>query len=101
VQLRCHQHGRGHDVGARTGRGGLGEPVGPGKARSHRAGAAILRPDRQPDQSEATSALDTTVDLVTFVAGEYSIDKNRLYTTGQSGGAMMSIAIDIKYPDLF
>ena len=52
------------------------------------------------DQSEASSYLDTTVDLVNKLASEYSIDKNRLYATGQSGGAMMSIAMDIKYPDL-
>ena len=35
------------------------------------------------------------------MAGQYSIDKNRLYTTGQSMGCMLSIAIGIKYPDLF
>jgi predicted peptidase len=53
------------------------------------------------DKSEATSALDTTIDLVNEVVSQYSIDKNRLYVTGQSGGGMMSIAMNIKYPDLF
>jgi len=53
------------------------------------------------DNSEASDYLDTTVNLVNWLTSQYSIDKNRLYTTGQSGGAMMSIAIDIKYPDLF
>jgi predicted peptidase len=53
------------------------------------------------DNSEASDYLDTTVDLVNWLVSQYSIDKNRLYTTGQSGGAMMSIAMDIKYPDLF
>jgi predicted peptidase len=53
------------------------------------------------DQSEATSQLDTTVRLVQQLASQYSIDSNRLYATGQSGGAMMSIAMNIKYPDLF
>jgi predicted peptidase len=53
------------------------------------------------DNSEASDYLDTTVNLVNWLVSQYSIDKNRLYTTGQSGGAMMSIAIDIKYPDLF
>ena len=53
------------------------------------------------DNSEASEYLDITVDLVKTLANQYSIDKDRLYTTGQSGGCMMSIAIDIKYPDLF
>ncbi len=53
------------------------------------------------DNSEASNYLDTTVNLVNWLVSQYSIDKNRLYTTGQSGGAMMSIAMDIKYPDLF
>jgi len=53
------------------------------------------------DNSDATNYLDMTVDLVNLMTTQYSIDTNRLYTTGQSGGAMTSIAIDIKYPDLF
>ncbi len=53
------------------------------------------------DNSEATSDLDTTVNLVNWLTSQYSIDKNRLYATGQSGGAMMAIAMDIKYHDLF
>lgn len=53
------------------------------------------------DNSEATSLLDTTVNLVNELTGKYKIDTARLYTTGQSMGGMMSIAIDIKYPDLF
>ncbi len=53
------------------------------------------------DNSEATDDLDITVNLVNSLTSQYRIDKNRLYTTGQSMGAMMSIAMDIKYPDLF
>jgi predicted peptidase len=53
------------------------------------------------DNSEASDYLDTTVNLVNWLTSQYSIDRNRLYTTGQSGGAMMSIAMDIRYPDLF
>ncbi len=53
------------------------------------------------DNSEATDLLDTTINLVNWLTTQYSIDRNRLYTTGQSGGAMMSIAMDIKYPNLF
>ncbi|QJD98320.1 hypothetical protein HH214_06210 [Mucilaginibacter robiniae] len=53
------------------------------------------------DQSEATEDLDVTVNLLHELTGRYSIDKDRLYTTGQSMGCMMSIAMDIKYPELF
>ncbi|WP_200814374.1 hypothetical protein [Parabacteroides sp. Marseille-P3160] len=53
------------------------------------------------DNSEATVHLDMTIDLIKDLMKEYSIDGNRLYTTGQSGGCMMSIAMDIKYPDFF
>lgn len=53
------------------------------------------------DDSRASSMLDTTIDLIKSLAGQYSIDRRRLYTTGQSGGCMMSIAMDIKYPEFF
>ncbi|WP_028296634.1 alpha/beta hydrolase-fold protein [Olivibacter sitiensis] len=53
------------------------------------------------DQSEFTEDLDATVNLINELTSQYNIDKNRLYTTGQSMGCMSSIALDIKYPDLF
>ena len=51
------------------------------------------------DNSEAISLLDATIHLIKSLTNKYNIDKNRLYTTGQSGGCMMSIAMNIKYPD--
>ncbi|TCL02056.1 peptidase [Sodalis ligni] len=53
------------------------------------------------DDAHTSDMLDTTINLISMLAGKYSIDRNRLYTTGQSGGCMMSIAMDIKYPDFF
>ena len=53
------------------------------------------------DKSQATEYLDITVDLVKYLQTRYSIDVNRIYNTGQSMGGMMSIAMDIKYPDVF
>lgn len=53
------------------------------------------------DRSEYSSDLGITVRLVKDVASRYSIDRNRLYTTGQSMGCMMSIAMQIQYPDVF
>nr|WP_319483476.1 PHB depolymerase family esterase [uncultured Cohaesibacter sp.] len=53
------------------------------------------------DDSNTSSMLDTTINLIKALTEQYSIDSNRLYTTGQSGGGMMSIAMNIKYPDFF
>lgn len=53
------------------------------------------------DDSTASSMLDTTINLIKALTEHYSIDPARLYTTGQSGGGMMSMAMNIKYPDFF
>ena len=53
------------------------------------------------DDFRTSNALDATINLIKSLAGQYGIDRRRLYTTGQSGGCMMSIAMNIKYPDLF
>src|SRR3954463_8371845 len=45
--------------------------------------------------------METTIHLVEALAQEYAIDRDRLYATGQSGGCMMSIAMNLAYPDLF
>lgn len=45
--------------------------------------------------------MDATVNLLAALQKEYSIDADRLYTTGQSGGCMLSFAIGHYYPDLF
>lgn len=53
------------------------------------------------DESNTSSMLDTTINLIKALTQQYSIDSSRLFTTGQSGGGMMSIAMNIKYPDFF
>ncbi|MDF0490347.1 PHB depolymerase family esterase [Sphingomonas sp. H39-1-10] len=53
------------------------------------------------DQSQATAHVDTVKRLIETLAADYPIDTGRLYTTGQSGGGMLSIAMNIKYPDFF
>lgn len=53
------------------------------------------------DNSQTTEQMDITVDLIKELEKQYSIDPNRLYNTGQSMGGMASIAMDIKYPDMF
>lgn len=53
------------------------------------------------DNSETSPMMETTIHLIEELCGKYAIDRARIYTTGQSGGCMMSIAMNIKYPDLF
>ena len=45
--------------------------------------------------------LDATVELLKDLQKRYSIDENRIYTTGQSMGCMSSIVLMLKEPDLF
>ncbi len=53
------------------------------------------------DNHEVTGDLEATVNLLNSLMKKYSIDRNRLYTTGQSMGGMMSIVMNVRYPDLF
>jgi len=53
------------------------------------------------DDSKTSIMLDTTINLLKSLSAKYSIDSKRLYATGQSGGCMMAIAMNIKYPELF
>jgi predicted peptidase len=53
------------------------------------------------DASQASAMREVTYALIQSIASTYAIDRKRMYSTGQSGGAMMTIAMDIKYPDLF
>ncbi|MBQ9314294.1 MAG: prolyl oligopeptidase family serine peptidase [Clostridia bacterium] len=53
------------------------------------------------DNSETTNDVIATVNLLNSLTQEYKIDKNRIYTTGQSMGGMTSIYLLKTYPDLF
>ncbi len=53
------------------------------------------------DNSQASAMLDVTMHLVQEISQKYPIDTSRIYTTGQSMGCMMSIALLIKYPHFF
>lgn len=52
------------------------------------------------DASETTGHLDATVNLLQALVAQYRIDPRRLYVTGQSGGGMTAIAMNLKYPGL-
>ena len=53
------------------------------------------------DQSNVDPQGLLVVPLLAALQQEFSIDAGRLYTTGQSGGGMLCIALDIAHPDLF
>lgn len=53
------------------------------------------------DDYKPTAYFDATANLVTSLTSQYRIDPDRLYSTGQSMGAMMTLGLNIKYPDLF
>jgi len=58
-------------------------------------------PEQYISDAATTDYLEMTVDLINSVANKYSINKNKIYATGQSGGGMLSIAMAINHPDLF
>ena len=53
------------------------------------------------DDWSTTDEVEMTIRLLQTVCKEYNVDTNRLYTTGQSMGGMMSFYFNIAYPDLF
>lgn len=53
------------------------------------------------DENLWTPGLTLVSNLLHDVIERYSVDKNRIYGTGQSQGGMANIAISDKYPDLF
>ena len=65
----------------------------------------VLAPDYTQqiinDEWETNEYMDATVNLIHDLQKQYSINDKKMYTTGQSGGCMLSFAMDHKYPDLF
>jgi predicted peptidase len=53
------------------------------------------------DNFMALPELETIKSLLDDVVSRYSIDKNRIYTTGQSQGCMASCELNVRYPDYF
>ncbi|MDR3688236.1 MAG: alpha/beta hydrolase-fold protein [Fimbriimonas sp.] len=84
---------------------GLGAVVwgSPGDQAKHPA--LVLAPQFNTqiasDDFTTPNIIDTIERMVDHVATKYRVDRNRMYTTGQSGGCMMSLALLIKYPNLF
>lgn len=53
------------------------------------------------DDWNTSEQIETAVKLIKSLTEEYSIDTDRLYTTGQSMGCMTSLYLNSKYPDMF
>ena len=53
------------------------------------------------DSFNTSDQIDTAVKLIQFLTETYSIDTDRIYTTGQSMGGMTSFYLNVTYPDLF
>ncbi len=53
------------------------------------------------DSGTTSYEVEMTIGLLEEVVNRYGIDRNRIYTTGQSMGGMMSMYFNLKHPDLF
>jgi len=53
------------------------------------------------DSFRVTPSAETTIDLLDAIKSQYSIDANRVYTTGQSMGCMLSYLLLSTHPDEF
>jgi predicted peptidase len=103
--LFMHDAGATSDVTRTTLFQGLGAVVWARPEDQARRPSFVLAPEYPEiiadDLSHTSSMLDVTIDLIKQLGTQYRIDRSRLYATGQSGGCMMSIAMNIKYPDFF
>ncbi|MEG3132557.1 peptidase [Rouxiella sp. T17] len=103
--LFMHDAGATSDVTRTTLLQGLGAVSWASKEDQARHPSFVLAPQYPEiiadDDSHTSVLMDTTINLIKSLSSQYSIDPKRLYTTGQSGGCMTSIAMDIKYPRFF
>lgn len=53
------------------------------------------------DNGNVSNQVESAINLISQLRQDYSIDANRIYTTGQSMGCMTSLYMNSKYPDLF
>ena len=53
------------------------------------------------DNWETSDEVKIIPDLVEYIASNYKVDRNRIYTTGQSMGGMISFYLNVTHPDLF
>jgi predicted peptidase len=99
------QFGGGRGPGGPGGPGGQGGqrgPGGPGAAGGGAPGGPGGAGQGAPSGMQGFSDnVDLVYRLVNYLTSQYNIDKNRLYSTGQSAGCTTTLDLLIKYPDLF
>lgn len=61
----------------------------------------ILTENIVDDNFNTSSQIDVAINLIYNLCDTYSIDTDRLYTTGQSMGGMTSFHLNVAYPNLF
>lgn len=105
IVLFMHDAGNTSPVADTTLVQGLGAVSWAGPEDQARNPAIILAPQYSSqtvnDSSNASTMLDTTLHLLEHIVATHNVDRNRIYTTGQSGGGMMSIAMMVQEPELF
>lgn len=84
---------------------GLGAVIWADPAEQAKRPAIVLAPQYDEiivdDLYQVSPMLDTTINLIENIKKQYPVDAQRIYATGQSGGGMMSLAMNIKYPKYF
>lgn len=64
--------------------------------------APELLPNLRPLEEDAPNCIASVVKpILDEVMSSYSVDENKVYTTGQSGGCMTSCELNHRFPDLF
>jgi pimeloyl-ACP methyl ester carboxylesterase len=53
------------------------------------------------DNWETSDEVKVIPNLVGYIVSNYKVDRNRIYTTGQSMGGMISFYLNVTHPDLF
>jgi pimeloyl-ACP methyl ester carboxylesterase len=53
------------------------------------------------DNWETSDEVKVIPNLVEYIVSNYKVDRNRIYTTGQSMGGMISFYLNVTHPDLF
>jgi predicted peptidase len=84
---------------------GLGAVVWASPEEQAKHPAFVLAPQIKGSTSQNETTItplgESIYHLVKYLPTQYSIDQDRLYTTGQSAGCMLSIGFNIAHPDLF
>jgi predicted peptidase len=58
-------------------------------------------PSLTNDEYEAAPEIETVKEMIDYISDQYSVDKNRIYGTGQSMGCMVTYELNVRYPDLY